>query len=36
MNRLTRSLDCIISFIKDFVCLQDWSSRRIIGTGCES
>ena len=36
INRLTRSLDCIISFTKDSVCLQDRSSGRMIGTGCES
>ena len=33
---LTRSLDCVVSFTKDFVYLQDRSSGRIIGTGCES
>ena len=36
VSRLTRSLDCVVSFTKDFVCLQDRSSERIIGTGCES
>ncbi|XP_027912144.1 uncharacterized protein LOC114171132, partial [Vigna unguiculata] len=36
VSRLTRSLDCIISFTKDSVCLQDRSSRHMIGTGCES
>jgi len=33
---LTRSLDCVISFTKDFVSLQDRSSGRMIDTGCES
>jgi len=32
----THSLNCTISFIKDFVCLQDRSSGQMIGTGCES
>ena len=36
ISRLTRSLDCTISFTQSFVCLQDWSSRQVIGTGCES
>ena len=36
INHLTRFLDCIISFTKDSVCLQDRSSGRMIGTGCES
>jgi len=36
VSRLTRSLDCIISFTKDSVCLQDRSSRHMIGTRCES
>jgi len=36
ISRLTRSLDCVISFTKDFVCLQDRSSRRIIGIGFKS
>jgi len=36
ISRLTHSLDCIIFFIKDFVCLQNRSSRRMIGTECES
>jgi len=27
VNRPTRSLNCVISFTKDFVCLQDWNSR---------
>ena len=36
VSRLTRSLNCIISFIKDFVCLQDRSSRHMIGIECES
>jgi len=35
ISRLTRSLDCIISFITDFVCLQDRSSGLMIGTECE-
>jgi len=33
---LIRSLDFIIFFTKDYVCLQDRSSRHMIGTGCES
>nr|KYP47699.1 Retrovirus-related Pol polyprotein from transposon TNT 1-94 [Cajanus cajan]KYP65370.1 Retrovirus-related Pol polyprotein from transposon TNT 1-94 [Cajanus cajan] len=36
LSRLTRSLDCLISFTKDSVFLQDWSSGRMIGIGCES
>nr|KYP76941.1 Retrovirus-related Pol polyprotein from transposon TNT 1-94 [Cajanus cajan] len=36
LSRLTRSLDCLISFTKDSVFLQDRSSGRMIGTGCES
>jgi len=32
INRLSRFLDCVVSFTKDFACLQDWS----LGTGCES
>jgi len=35
-SRLIRSLDCIIYFTKNSVCLQDRSSERIIGTECES
>ena len=35
-NRLTCSLDCVISFTKDSICLQDRSSRRVIDTGCKS
>jgi len=35
ISRLTRSLDCVISFNKDYVTLQDWSSGQMIGTGCE-
>jgi len=27
VNRLTRSLDCVIYFTKDFVCLQEWNSK---------
>jgi len=33
---LTCSLDYVTSFIKDFGCLHDWSSGRIIGIECES
>jgi len=36
ISRLTRSLDCVISFTKDFVTLQDRSSGRMIAIGCES
>jgi len=36
ISRLTRSLGCVISFTKDSVSLQDQSSGRMIGTGCES
>jgi len=36
INRFTHSFACVISFTKDSVCLQDWSSRRMIGIGCES
>ena len=33
---VTRSLDCVISFTKDYVSLPDRSSGQMIGTGCES
>jgi len=36
ISRLNQSLDCVISFTKSFVCLQDQSSRQVIYTGCES
>ena len=36
ISRLTRSLECVISFTKGSVCLQDWNSGRMIGTRCES
>jgi len=36
ISRLTKSLDCVISFTQSSVCLQDRSSRHVIGTGCES
>jgi len=36
ISYLTRSLDCVISFTKDFVSLQDQSSRWMIGIRCES
>ena len=36
ISRLTRSLDCVISFTKDYVSLEDRSSKRIIDTECES
>jgi len=36
ISHLTHFLDCIVSFTKDSVCLQDRSSGRIIGTECES
>jgi len=36
ISRLTRSLDCVISFTNNFVCLQDRSSKQVIGTKCES
>jgi len=36
ISHLTRSLDCVVSFTKDSVCLQDQSLGQIIGTGCES
>ena len=36
ISRLTRSLDCVISFTQSSVCLQDPSLRQVIGTGCES
>jgi len=36
ISRLTRSLDCVIYFIKDFVCLHDRSLGRIIGTRYKS
>jgi len=33
---LTHSLDCVISFTKDFVCLHNQSSRWVIDTECET
>ena len=36
ISRLTKTLDCVVSFTKDSVFLQDRSSGRIIGKGCES
>jgi len=33
ISHLTRSLDCVI-FSQTFVCLQDRSSRHVIGTKC--
>ncbi|WVY93382.1 hypothetical protein V8G54_032470 [Vigna mungo] len=36
VSRLTHSLNCVISFTKDSVCLLDRSSKHMIGTGCES
>jgi len=36
ISRLTRSLDCVVSFTNNSVCLQDQSSKQVIGTGCES
>ena len=36
ISRLTHSLNCIVSFTKDSVILQDQSSRQTIGTKCES
>ena len=36
ISRLTRTLDCVVSFTKDSVFLQDQSLRQMIGTGCES
>jgi len=36
ISRLTCSLDCVISFTKDSVTLQDRSSGRMIGNRCES
>ena len=36
ISRLTRSLDCVVSFTHNSVCLQDRSSKQVIGTGCES
>ena len=36
ISRLTSSLDCIIFFTKESVFLQDRSSGRTIGIGCES
>jgi len=35
ISRLTRSLDYVISFTKDYVSLQDQSSRQMTGTRCE-
>ena len=36
ISHLTRSLNCVISFTKDSITLQDRSSGRMIGIGCES
>jgi len=36
ISRLTRSLDCVVSFTNNYVRLQDRSSKQVIGTGCES
>jgi len=36
ISRLTRSLDCVISFTKDSICLKDRSLGCMIGIGCES
>jgi len=36
ISHLTCSLDCVISFTKDYVTLQDRSSGRMIGIECES
>ncbi|KAK2437071.1 putative mitochondrial protein [Trifolium repens] len=36
VNRLTRSLDCIVTFTNSNVTLQDRCSGRTIGVGCES
>jgi len=34
--RQTRSFHCVVSFTNNFVCLQDRSLKKLIGTGCES
>ena len=36
ISKLTRDLNCLITFSDNFVTLQDWSIRRTIGRGCES
>ena len=36
ISHLTRSLDYLISFTKDSICLQDWSLGWMIGIRCES
>jgi len=36
ISRLTCSLYCVISFIRTSSCSQEWSSRHVIGTRCES
>jgi len=36
ISRLTHSLEYIVSFTNNFVCLQDRSSKQVIGTRCES
>ena len=36
VSHLPHSFNCIVSFIKDFVFLQDRSSGQTIGIGCES
>ena len=36
ISRQTRSLECVISFTKDSIFVQDQSLRQMIGTKCES
>ena len=36
MSKLTRTLNCSISFFLDYCLIQDLLSKRVIGRGCES
>ena len=36
MSKLTHTLNCSISFFSDHCLIQDLSTKRIIGRGCES
>ena len=36
INKITRTLNCSITFFDKSVILQDWSTRKTIGIGCES
>ena len=36
ISRLTRSLNCVVSFTNNYVCLQNRSSKQVIGKGCDN